>query len=28
MRLRGSAEYSGYRKFTVDTSTTYASQPH
>jgi hypothetical protein len=25
MRLRGSAEYSGYRKFTVDTSTTYAS---
>jgi len=28
MRLRGSAEYSGYRKFTVDTSTTYATPPH
>jgi hypothetical protein len=28
MRLRGSAEYSGYRKFTVDTSTTYASPPY
>ena len=27
MRLSGAAEYSGYRKFTVDTSTTYASSP-
>jgi hypothetical protein len=27
MRLRGSANYSGYRKFTVDTSTTYATPP-
>ncbi len=27
LRLRGMAEYSGYRKFTVDTSTTYQSPP-
>jgi DNA-binding TFAR19-related protein (PDSD5 family) len=27
LRLRGVAEYSGYRKFTVDTSTTYVSSP-
>jgi hypothetical protein len=27
LRLRGVAEYSGYRKFSVDTSTTYASPP-
>jgi hypothetical protein len=27
LRLRGVAEYSGYRKFTVDTSTTYLSSP-
>jgi len=27
MRLRGMADYSGYRKFSVDTSTTYASPP-
>ena len=27
LRLRGIAEFSGYRKFTVDTSTTYASPP-
>jgi hypothetical protein len=27
MRLKGMAEYSGYRKFTVDTSTTYAGPP-
>jgi hypothetical protein len=28
LRLRGMAEFSGYRKFTVDTSTTYTSLPH
>ena len=28
LRLRGVAEFSGYRKFTVDTSTTYKSPPH
>ena len=27
LRLRGVAEFSGYRKFTVDTSTTYKSPP-
>ena len=27
LRLRGTAEFSGYRKFTVDTSTTYANPP-
>jgi len=27
LRLRGAAEFSGYRKFTVDTSTTYAIPP-
>ena len=27
LRLRGIAEFSGYRKFTVDTSTTYANPP-
>jgi hypothetical protein len=27
LRLRGTAEFSGYRKFTVDTSTTYAQPP-
>jgi len=27
LRLRGTAEFSGYRKFTVDTSTTYESPP-
>jgi hypothetical protein len=27
LRLRGVAEFSGYRKFTVDTSTTYTSRP-
>jgi hypothetical protein len=27
LRLRGIAEFSGYRKFTVDTSTTYATPP-
>jgi hypothetical protein len=27
LRVRGTAEFSGYRKFTVDTSTTYASPP-
>jgi hypothetical protein len=27
LRLRGVSEYSGYRKFTVDTSTTYQSPP-
>lgn len=27
LRLRGSAEFSGYRKFTVDTSTTYSTPP-
>jgi hypothetical protein len=27
LRLRGVAEFSGYRKFTVDTSTTYTSLP-
>ncbi len=27
LRLRGIAEFSGYRKFTVDTSTTYESPP-
>jgi hypothetical protein len=25
LRIRGTAEFSGYRKFTVDTSTTYAA---
>jgi hypothetical protein len=28
MRLRGMSDYSGYRKFSVDTSTTYATPPH
>jgi hypothetical protein len=27
LRLRGTAEFSGYRKFTVDTSTTYSTLP-
>ena len=27
VRLRGTAEFSGYRKFTVDTSTTYSQPP-
>jgi hypothetical protein len=27
LRLRGVAEFSGYRKFTVDTSTTYTNPP-
>src|SRR6185295_15689490 len=27
LRLRGVAEFSGYRKFTVDTSTTYKNPP-
>jgi len=27
LRLRGIAEFSGYRKFTVDTSTTYSTPP-
>lgn len=27
LRLRGVSEYSGYRKFTVDTSTTYVTPP-
>jgi hypothetical protein len=27
MRLRGMSDYSGYRKFSVDTSTTYATPP-
>ena len=27
LRLRGIAEFSGYRKFTVDTSTTYTNPP-
>jgi hypothetical protein len=27
IRLRGIAQFSGYRKFTVDTSTTYATPP-
>ncbi len=27
LRLRGVSEFSGYRKFTVDTSTTYANSP-
>jgi hypothetical protein len=27
LRLRGTAEFSGYRKFTVDTSTTYSTPP-
>ncbi len=27
LRLRGTADFSGYRKFTVDTSTTYATPP-
>jgi hypothetical protein len=27
LRLRGMSEFSGYRKFTVDTSTTYATPP-
>jgi hypothetical protein len=28
LRIRGTAEYSGYRKFSVDTSTTYTNPPH
>jgi hypothetical protein len=28
LRLRGVSEFSGYRKFAVDTSTTYTSPPH